>query len=158
VAVEPLDLDALDRERYADVEELLCTWLRQAFAAMGVTVSTGLPEGDELAEALTDDTPYYIAVEAFGGADRNPAQDVASVDVDVYAPADLDGNPDRAGASDAAERVRAGLLFHLSGYDNGTATVSAVATMSRPTARPYDDNSNVTRFSAAYQVTVKSHN
>lgn len=155
--VDPINLADLERTRYVDVEALLVGWIAGALADAGLTVSTELPEGDELAAALADDTPYYVQVEAFGGAERNPAQDAAQVDVDVYAGADPDGNPDRAGASDTAELVRAALLFYLPGYDNGQATVSAVNTISRPSARPYDDATDIRRFGAAYQVITKSH-
>jgi hypothetical protein len=97
-----------------------------------------------------------VQVEAFGGNDLNPALDECRVDVDVYAPADPDGNPDRGLAHDVAAYVRAGFLFHLPGHWTDEATVSRVATVSRPTARPYDENTSIRRFSAAYSVTVKS--
>ncbi|MEU8023755.1 hypothetical protein AB0B88_16220 [Micromonospora haikouensis] len=156
VAVEPLDLAALARIRYADVEQLITEWIRGAFAALNPHVVTELPDATEM-DALMTAGRLVVQVEAFGGADRNPAQDVANVDVDVYAPGDADGNPDRGRAADTAELLRVALLFVLPGFHNEVATVSEVATMSRPTARPYDDNTKTRRFSAAYQVVVKSH-
>jgi hypothetical protein len=156
VAVEPLDLAALARVRYADVEQLITEWIRAAFAALTPHVVTELPDATEM-DALMGAGRLVIQVEAFGGSDRNPAQDVANVDVDVYAPGDPDGNPDRGRAADAAGLLRAGLLFALPGYYTDDATVSEVSTFSRPTARPYDDNTTTRRFSAAYQVVVKSH-
>lgn len=154
--VEPLDLAALARVRYADVEQLLTEWIRGAFAALNPHVVTELPDATEMDELMSADR-LVVHVEAFGGSDRNPAQDVANVDVDVYAPGDADGNPDRGRAADAAALLRAALLFRLPGYHNEEATVSEVSTFSRPTARPYDDNTTTRKFSAAYQVVIKSH-
>lgn len=156
MAVEPLDLAALARIRYADVEHLLTGWIRAAFAALNPHVVTEQPDATEM-DALMGAGRLVVQVEAFGGADRNPAQDVANVDVDVYAPGDADGNPDRGRAADAAELLRVALLRVLPGYHTADATVSEVSTMSRPTARPYDDNTTTRRFSAAYQVVIKSH-
>lgn len=154
--VEPLDLDDLTRDRAADVEQLIIDWVRQAFAAMDLHVANELPPGDELTEVLADHTAF-VHVEAFGGGDRNVVQENVNVDVDVYVGPDSDGNPNRAAAADIAALLRAGVLFHLPGYYTATATVSAVSTMSRPTARPYDDNSALRRYSAAYTMVIKSH-
>lgn len=152
--VAPLDLSAL--RRYADAEQLVVDWLLAALGGpLGIKVATELPPGGELG-ALLGAYAGFVHVEAFGGGEVNAAQDVVSIDVDCYVPSDADGNPDRAGASDMAELVRAAVLFHLPGYYTSTATVSAVRTISRPTARPYDDNSALRKFSAAYEFKIKS--
>lgn len=153
--IAPLVLADLERVRYADVETLLIGWLTAAFTVIGGRYAAEMPDAGQL-EAELAEHGIFVQVEAFGGSNRNPAQDVANVDVDVYAPADADGNPDRGSASDHAELIRAALLFRLPGYYSDKATVSAVATMSRPCARPYDDAGSVRRFGASYQVTVKS--
>jgi hypothetical protein len=152
--VEPLDPAAL--RRFADVELLLVDWLLAALGGpLNLKVSTEVPPGDELAAVLAE-YAGYVHVEAFGGADKNAAQDVARVDVDVYVPPDADGNPNRGAASDLAELIRAALLFNLPGFYTDTATISSVATVSRPTARPYDDDSTLRKFGAAYQIEIKS--
>jgi hypothetical protein len=132
---------------YADVERILVTWLETATGIRTVT------------EAPADIIEDFIQVEAFGGADRNPGIDVANVDVDFYAVPTATGEPDRGAARDGAELVRRKMLRNLPGhvvtFDGVTATVAAVATISRPTARPWDE-SNIRRFHAAYRVTVQS--
>lgn len=155
--VDPIALEDLQRYRYADVEAFLVTWVNGALGpTLDLACSTEQPLGDGLA-ALLDGHRFYVQIEAFGGAEIDPARDGVNVDVDVYGPPDESGNADRAGASDIAELIRSAFLFHLPGYDDGHATVSAAKTISRPTARPYDDNTNTRRFSAAYQVVLKSH-
>jgi hypothetical protein len=155
--VTPIPVDVLTRTRYADVEWLLTHWTRGALGALDLAVASEMPDAGEL-EQILEQRAGFVQIEAFGGpGERNPAQDTANVDVDVYVGGDTDGNPDRASASDLAELLRSAFLFHLPGYFTDTATVSGVATMSRPSARPYDDNATVRRFGASYQVTVKSH-
>lgn len=151
--VEPLDLAELQALRRPDVEALLIDWLTASFAAIGGHFATEMPDaGDLLAEMA--ESGFFVQVEAFGGADRNPSQELVNVDVDVYAPGDADGNPDRGLAVDTAELVRAALLWRLPGHWTADATVQKVGTMSRPCARPYDDNSTVRRVGASYQITV----
>lgn len=155
----PISVDQLDRERYADVEALLVGWVRDSLAAsLALVVSTEMPPADDLAAVLAEQSAqHWVQIEAFGGADKTPASETVSVDVTVYTPGDADGNPDRAGASDCAQRLRTALLFHLPGFDDGQATVSLVATISRPSPRPYDDNPVARKFGASYAVTVKTH-
>lgn len=154
--VAPLDVDALRAVRYEDAEALLTWWTRGALSALDLVVATEMPDAGDLT-AILDAHAAFVQIEVFGGSERNPAQDVISVDVDVYVAGDADGNPNRSGAADLAELLRAAWLFNLPGYHTATATVSGVATMSRPSARPYDDNSTVRRIGAAYQVVLKSH-
>lgn len=160
MTVEPLDPAVLTGERYADAEQLLVDWLEQALAALQLRARTRLPEGDALQALLAEpDVAGVIHVEAFGGDDIDPLRERVNVDVDLYWPALPDGNPDDAGANDTAALIRAALLYHLPGYyttmtDGTVATVHAVATFSRPTARPYDDNLAICRRHAAYQVTI----
>lgn len=145
--MQPFDLDAL--RPFGDVEQLLIDWLTAGFAGTIAVVSTERPPLDDLATSFP-----YVQVEAFGGTDVNAAQDTPRVDVDVFTGPDADGNPDRGGASDLAELIRAAMLNLLPGYTTGPMTVQNVRTFSRPTARPYDDNPTLRRFSAAYELTV----
>lgn len=154
--VGPLDPAALTR--YADVEQLVVDWLLATLGdVLDLRVSTELPAGEVLDEILADSAVgAYVQVEAFGGAEQDPASEVCRVDVDVYAGADSDGNPDRGAAHDVAAAIRAALLFHFPGHWTATATVAGVAGVSRPTARPYSENTLIRRFGAAYSITVKS--
>jgi hypothetical protein len=154
--VQPLDLGELQALRRPDVEALLIDWLTVSFSAIGGHFATEMPDAGELLDQM-DEHGFFVQVEAFGGADKNPAQEQVNVDVDVYAPGDQDGNPDRGLAMDTAELLRAALLWRLPGHWTEQATVSKVATMSRPCARPYDDNTTVRRVGATYQLTVKAH-
>jgi hypothetical protein len=155
--VVPLDRAELEAIRYADVEALLIGWLTAAFGVIGGKFVSEEPDPGELPGLLVEHGTLTV-VSAFGGVDRNPAQDVANVDVDTYVPGDANGNPDPGAAQDYAELLRSAFLFRLPGYYTTSATVSGVATMSRPCARPYDDDaSTVRRVGATYQVTVKSH-
>jgi hypothetical protein len=159
MVVEPIDPAVLARERYADVEHVLVDWLEAALAGLGIKAKTRMPEGDALEALLTEpDVGGLLHVEAFDGHDLDPARERINVDVDLYVAALPDGNPDDAGANDLAALIRAAMLFHLPGYyttlDGHSATVQAVATFARPTARPYDDNTAICRRHAAYQVTI----
>lgn len=153
--VEPLDLGELQALRRPDVEQLVIDWLAAAFATIGGHFATEMPDAGALVDEMTAHG-FFVQVEAFGGADVNPAQEDVNLDVDVYAPGDDDGNPDRGLAVDTAELIRAALLWRLPGHWTAEATVSKVATMSRPCARPYDDNSTVRRVGASYQLRVKT--
>lgn len=156
--VDPIPVEVLDRDRYADVEWLLTHWTRGALELLDVVVAAEMPDAGELATLLAEHAGF-VHVEAFGGpGERNVAQDVVNVDVDCYVAGDPDGNPRRDAASDLAFRLRGAWLFHLPGYTSDVigATVSEVSTMSRPSARPYDDSSTVRRFGASYQVVIKS--
>jgi hypothetical protein len=160
MTVEPLDPEVLQRERYADAEQLLVDWLEQALAALHLQARTRMPKGDDLQALLAqEDVAGLIHVEVFDGDDLNAAQERINTDVDLYVPELADGNPDDAGANDLAALIRSAMLYHLPGYyatmpDGSTATVQEVVTFSRPTARPYDDNSAICRRHAAYQVTI----
>ncbi len=155
--VAPLDRAELEAIRYADVEALLIGWATAAFATIGGKFVNEVPTPGELSDLLAEHGTLTV-VSAFGGADRNPAQDEARVEVDTYVPGDSAGNPDVGAAQDYAELLRSAFLFRLPGHYTASATVSGVATMSRPCARPYDDDaSTVRRVGATYQVTVKSH-
>lgn len=154
--VVPLDLAELQRLRRPDVEGLLIDWCTTALSQVGGHYASEMPDAGELVEIMTA-RGFFVQVEAFGGADKNPAQEDVNVDVDVYAPGDADGNPDRGAALDTAELIRAALLWRLPGFWTAEAIVSKVGTMSRPCARPYDDNTTVRRVGASYQVTVKAH-
>ncbi len=151
--VAPFDRAELEALRRPDVEALLIGWLAAAFAQIGGYYATEMPDAGELLD-LMGAHGLFVQVEAFGGADRNPSQETVNVDVDVYAPGDDDGNPDRGAAFDHAELIRAALLWRLPGHWTAEATVQKVGTMSRPCARPYDDNTTVRRVGATYQLTV----
>lgn len=155
----PIPVDELRRRRRVDVEQLLTDWTTAAFAGLRLKVSTELPPGDQLAAALADYPDGYVQVEAFGGPGAvDPTQESVNVDVDAYVAGDADGNPNRAGAADLAELLRVAYMEYLPGYttDDGHATVTEVTEFARPTARPYDADPNLRRFSAAYQFTVQS--
>lgn len=153
MAVEPLDLAELATQRYADVEVLLVDWIEQALAALNLRAMTQLPEGDDLTAQLAE-CGGIIHVEVYDGNETSPIHERVNVDIDVYKGQLPDGNADDDGAADLADLLRAALLFHLPGYYAGPVTVSSVATISRPVARPYDDNSQVSRRQASYQLTV----
>jgi hypothetical protein len=118
----------------------------------GMTVAGEKPVG-----GITTAMLPLVVISQFGGADRNVAQDVVNVDVDVYVGPDVDGNPRPVEANDLSELLRTAYLRHLPGYYTDTATVSDVRTISRPCARPYDDsNSPMRRNGAAYSFHIKS--
>jgi hypothetical protein len=153
-AVQPLTRGELEALRRPDVEALLIDWLVAAFRPqLGGHFATEMPDAGELLGQMAEHG-FFVQVEAFGGADKNPSQETVNVDVDVYAPGDEDGNPDRGLAVDTAELLRAALLWRLPGHWTADATVQKVGTMSRPCARPYDDNTTVRRVGATYQVTI----
>lgn len=160
MSVEPIDPAVLARERYGDVEQMLVDWLEQALALLKVRARTQLPEGDSLLDLLDDpDVDALLHVEAYDGHDVNAAQEIVNVDVDTYVGSAPDGNADDDGCERMAALVHAAMLFHLPNHfaataDDATITVQRVATFSRPTARPYDDNSAIRKRGAAYQLTV----
>lgn len=150
--VSPIDPADLAAAAYADEVALLIDWMVVALADLALNFGSEMPDGDQLGELLP-----FVHVQVIGGAEINPAQDRVNVDVDLYWPADGDGNPDVEGAMDTARMIRAALLEYLPGHHTAAATVSAVRTFSRPVPRPYDDASTVRRINAAYQLVVKSH-
>lgn len=129
---------------YADVEELLVDLIG---TALDVRVVTDLPA--ELTAAVLP----VIQVYAYGGTDIDPSREIVNIDVDCYVGPDVDGEPDRAGARDLAERARAYLLRVLPGTTVDGVTVQHVRTISRPTAREYDE-SPIRRRHAAYGLRV----
>lgn len=132
---------------YVDVEQLLIGWL---------AATTDLRVVAELPVAITDPT---VQINAIGGVEEGPAHDRASVDVDVFVPADSDGEPDLETAQDLAQWIRALILRQLPGY---TAVVGPVAAtvirtsgLTRPVRRPFDE-SGLRRIGASYSLLVAS--
>lgn len=130
---------------YGDAEALVVV---EGAAALDLRLVTDLP-----AELLAADVLPLVQVGAFGGVDLDPARELVRLDADVYVGPDADGEPDRAGARDIAERVRAWFLRGLPGTTRDGMTVQRVRTISRPTARPYDE-SPVRRCHAAYELVI----
>lgn len=130
---------------YADVEELLVGYLQGLYPTARVCTETPaqLPSG------------ITIQVVRIAGVDRDAVDD-ATVSVDVYAGGDNSQAGNRITATQVANQIRAYLRLNAIGYTNGSATIAAVATISGPGWRPYD-NTNVRRVGATYSVTVHNH-
>ena len=132
---------------YADVEQLLIGWLADV---------TDLRVVGELPVQVAEPT---VQVGAIGGAETSPATDRVSVDVDVFVPADADGEPRLETAQDLGQWLRTLILRDLPGH---TATVGGVKAtvisargLSRPVRRPYDE-SGLRRVQASYSLLVAS--
>lgn len=121
----------------ADVEELLVAALAAQFPVARVCT--------ELPATLP---AQVIQVVRVAGLDTF-STDGATVDVECY-------TTDRLSATALAMQVRSWLRLSAAGYTALGATIAAVATVSGPGWRPYD-NTNVRRVGATYLVTVHNH-
>lgn len=129
---------------YVDVETLLVGYLRQQFPTY--RFCTELP-------AMLP--PVTIQVVRVGGVD-SAAVDDAIVDVEVYATGASEQVDNRPTAAQVANQIRGYLRLNAIGYTVGAATIAAVATISGPGWRPYEDF-NVRRVGATYSVSVHNH-
>lgn len=119
-----------------DVELELITWT-QARVASGVVVR------DELDNNLLNELPT-VQIEGVGGSDDGFRLDRVLVDVNVYAAT-------RAAAVALAATVHALYLTELRGSATDTAVFGMISTITRPTARPYE-NVALRRVGATYEV------
>jgi hypothetical protein len=128
---------------YADVEAVVIGYL----SSLGVgRVTARLPA--DLAAALP-----VVLVERIPGGTDDGITDTAHVDVATFV-AREPSNPNRAGAVDLAERVRAALLA-LRHRDVGGVLVDTVETLTPPAWVDYADD-HVTRFVATYELTLRA--
>lgn len=98
---------------------------------------------DELDNNLLSELPT-IQVQVFGGDDDGIRLDRALVDIDVY-------HSTRAAAIELAAEVRAWVLGELRSSASDTAVIGRTATISRPSARPYE-NTALRRVGATYEI------
>ncbi|MEU5772733.1 hypothetical protein ABZ819_05430 [Streptomyces venezuelae] len=121
-----------------DVELLVIGWLQ---ARLGDDARVR----DELDNRLLEELPT-VQVEVVGGGDDGFRLDRALVDINVYAAT-------RAETVALAARVHGFLLTELRGSVTDVAVVGFVATIARPTARPYE-NTALRRVGGTYQLFI----
>ncbi len=137
---------------YGDVAALLVHALTTA--DVGGEITTRRPAD------LATRVPLTV-VSVFGGAEINPAQEHVRFDLDHYVGPDVDGNPDDTNARLGAEALRRWVLRDAIGFtwtdpEGITMTITNARGISRPTERPYDDDSPIVRYGAAYGLKVTS--
>jgi len=118
-----------------NADKLVLAWLTGEFPSARVAT-----------EAPAAITGEVIRVLRIGGANRF-VLDRAVVDVDCWALT-------RNGATDLAEAVRDSMCFRLPGTVTAAGVVTAVATISAPIWRPWE-NTSVRRFGATYQLFIR---
>jgi hypothetical protein len=123
----------------ATAELVVRDWLTTAFPTARVVTETPANLEQELP---------CIQVVRFGGADPLLVLDVANIDIDTYAAS-------RDASRILAEQVRTSLRLHAEGQSVDGAFIAAVTTITAPRWVPYD-NTNLRRFTAAYQVAIRS--
>lgn len=124
-----------------DIEAALVTWL-----------TAQLPGTRVCTETPATLTPPTVRVTRVGGPDIVPGLERATVAVDCF-------GDTRPSAKDLAAAVRDKLTTNLpvASLTDGTRNGSALAvTISGPGWAPWDDT-NVRRFTAAYDITVHTH-